>query len=75
MLSLRPSRANQLEVQWEGPFRVAQKLSDTNYVIERQGKRKSVQIYHCNLMKPYVSSPQSVNIGLNVSDGSELEVP
>lgn len=75
VLLLRPSRANKLEVQWEGPFRVAQKLSDTNYAIERTGRRKSIQIYHCNLMKPYVSSPQLVNIALNGFDECELEVP
>lgn len=38
VMILRPSQKNKLEVQWEGPANVVEKLSDTSYVIRLPGK-------------------------------------
>lgn len=75
VLLLRPSRQNKLQVQWEGPFKVAQKLSDTNYAIETRGKRKEIRIYHCNLMKRYVSETEVVNLTLNAPEEVHTDIP
>ncbi|EEC15882.1 polyprotein of retroviral origin, putative, partial [Ixodes scapularis] len=53
VMLLAASKKNKLDVQWEGPAEVLEKLSDTNYALKMQGKRKEVRIYHSNLMKPY----------------------
>lgn len=50
VLLLCTSKANKLEVQWEGPAIVQQKLSDSNYVVKMHGHRKEVYIYHCNIV-------------------------
>ncbi|KAM7312087.1 uncharacterized protein ISCGN_008992 [Ixodes scapularis] len=75
VLLLRPSRQNKLQVQWEGPCKVTQKLSDTNYAIETRGKRKEIRIYHCNLMKRYVSETEVVNLTLNAPEEVQTDVP
>ncbi|XP_075732859.1 uncharacterized protein LOC142775380 [Rhipicephalus microplus] len=75
VMVLRPSRANKLEIQWEGPFRVVKKLSDTNYALERKGRRREVVIYHHNLMKSYVGEVQKVNLALNSTEELAPEIP
>ncbi|XP_064482847.1 uncharacterized protein LOC135395680 [Ornithodoros turicata] len=68
VLVLRPTRANKLEVHWDGPFKVIRKLSDTTYMIEFKGRKKEVRTYHTNLMKPYLSSTHVVSVALNVPE-------
>lgn len=75
VLLLRPSRQNKLQVQWEGPFKVTQKLSDTNYAIETKGRRKDIRIYHCNLMKRYVSETEVVKLTLNAPEEVQTDIP
>lgn len=75
MLLLRTARANKIEVQWEGPGTVLQKLSDTNYVVKLPGRRKEVRIYHCNLMKPYVERVHIVSVLLNEPEEVAVSLP
>ncbi|XP_064462613.1 uncharacterized protein LOC135373319 [Ornithodoros turicata] len=68
VLVLRPTRANKLQVHWDGPFTVLRKLSDTTYMVEFRGRKKEVRTYHTNLMKPYVGSTHVVSVALNVPE-------
>lgn len=65
---LRPSKQNKLEVQWEGPADVVEKLSDTNYALRMRGRRKEVRIYHSKLMKPYWKREAVVNMTFNMPE-------
>lgn len=75
VLLLRSAKANKLELQWEGPATVEQKLSDTNYVVRLPGRRKEVRIFHCNLMKPYIERVHVANILLNAPEEVAPKVP
>lgn len=66
---LRPSRQKKLQGHSE------QKLSETNYAIKKRGKRKDIQIYHCNLMNRYVSHTEVVNLTLNVPEEMQTNIP
>ncbi|GFV26791.1 retrovirus-related Pol polyprotein from transposon 17.6 [Trichonephila clavipes] len=54
------SLRNKMDVNWIGPGKVLNKISETNYVVDLPGKRDT--IYHVNLMKPYHRRPESVNL-------------
>ncbi|XP_064470077.1 uncharacterized protein LOC135384822 [Ornithodoros turicata] len=75
VLVLRPTRANKLQVHWDGPFKVVRKLSETTYMVEIRGKRKEVRTYHTNLMKPYVDSTHIVSVALNMPEEQHTEIP
>lgn len=75
VMILRPSQKNKLEVQWEGPANVVEKLSDTNYVIRLPGKRKIQQVYHCNLLKPYREREAVVCMMVNIPEEIPVELP
>lgn len=75
VLILKTSKANKLEVAWDGPVVVKQKLSDTNYLVTSPGKRKEVVIYHSNLMKPFVERTEIVSIALNEPEEVAIPIP
>lgn len=75
VMLLRASKKNKLEVQWEGPAKVLQKISDTNYAVESGGTRKKVRIYHSNLMKPYVGRKEMVSLAWNTPEEVPTEIP
>ncbi|XP_040360535.1 uncharacterized protein LOC121048362 [Ixodes scapularis] len=75
VMILRTARKNKLEVHWEGPVEVIDKLSQTNYALKMPGHRKQVKIYHCNLMKPFVERQGVVNLTLNMPEELPTEIP
>ncbi|XP_064485140.1 uncharacterized protein LOC135397466 [Ornithodoros turicata] len=75
VLVLRPTRANKLQVHWDGPFTVLRKLSDTTYMIQFRGRKKEVRTYHTNLMKPYISVTHVVSVALNAPEEQPSDVP
>ncbi|XP_064474611.1 uncharacterized protein LOC135388765 isoform X1 [Ornithodoros turicata] len=75
VMILRPCRQNKLQVQWEGPAQVIEKLSDTNYVVQLGKRKSSVKIYHANLMKPYTDREAIVNLTLNEPEEIPLDIP
>lgn len=75
VMVIKPTRANKLEIQWEGPALVLQKLSATNYVVQLPGKKKACKIYHANLLKPYRPRESLVNLTLNMPEEISVEIP
>ena len=49
-LLLLPKGNNKLNLSWQGPFPVTERVSATNYKVRIKGKEK---IYHLNLLKKY----------------------
>ncbi|GFY31184.1 retrovirus-related Pol polyprotein from transposon 297 [Trichonephila clavipes] len=69
---LATSKQNKLEVNWIGPGKVLNRISDTNYVIDLPGRRDRSTIYHVNLLKPYNRRPELVSLVVEeVSDDIE----
>ena len=51
VLLLRPQKTNKLEMCWDGPFTVKERVGECDYRLEIRGK---VKLYHANLLKRYV---------------------
>ncbi|XP_064463444.1 uncharacterized protein LOC135374410 [Ornithodoros turicata] len=75
VMVLRPARQNKLQVHWEGPVEVVNKLSETNYIIKMTGRRKELRIYHTNLIEPYVERQHVESLALNVREEMPLDIP
>ncbi|XP_075722067.1 uncharacterized protein LOC142765251 [Rhipicephalus microplus] len=62
VLILKSSKANKLEVAWDRPVTVKQKLSDTTYLVTTPDKHNDVTLYHCSLMKPFLERTETLSI-------------
>ena len=72
VLVLIPMKTSKLSAAWEGPGRIVRKVSDVNYVVELPGHRKSMRMYHVNMLKPYISREPMVNMVI-INDTSNEE--
>jgi hypothetical protein len=63
VLRLCPQKQNKLVLFLEGPFVIQKKVSATYYMVEviRAGK-KTLILYHLNLLKPYDRYSQTSNL-------------
>ena len=52
VLVLFPECRNRLNIAWQGPYVVKQRVNDNNYVVEME--RKKERIFHVNSMKQYI---------------------
>lgn len=50
-----PTPGNSLQCKFSGPYIVAKKLSQLNYIVHTPDRRRDTQLVHINLMKPYLS--------------------
>ena len=53
VLVLLPVQRNMLQARYHGPYKVLKRVGDLDYVIETTGRRKSTQLCHVNMAKPY----------------------
>ena len=53
VLALMPIVGSPFQAEYTGPYTVIEKLSDFNYFIATPGRRKSKQLCHINLLKPF----------------------
>ena len=51
VLLLLPKHTNKLQICWQGPFSVIEKMSPTNYKVKVGNKEK---LYHVNLLKRFI---------------------
>lgn len=55
VLLLLPTKMNKIDLQWQGPYVIVNKVRDNYYVIELDGENKMFQaniLRKCNTMKP-----------------------
>ncbi|XP_039514899.1 uncharacterized protein LOC120469791 [Pimephales promelas] len=62
VLALMPIVGSPFQAKYTGPYTVAKKMSELNYVIATPGRRKSTQLCHVNLLKPYYSRDAEVSL-------------
>ena len=53
VLALMPVVSSPFQAKYTGPYTVAEKVLDLNYLIARPGRKKSTQLCHVSLLKPY----------------------
>jgi hypothetical protein len=58
VLVLLPTSLNPILAQWQGPFKVVERVGDANYVIDL-GRRKIT--LHINIRKNWLDRPETVN--------------
>jgi len=71
VLVLMPAAHSKLEAQWQGPYTVAEKVTDVTYKIHTPEKKKS-RILHINLLSPWIT-PTAVC--LQVEETTEDQIP
>ncbi|XP_055866617.1 uncharacterized protein LOC129922855 isoform X1 [Biomphalaria glabrata] len=70
VLVLKPHRDNKLSVFWQGPYKVVNKISKFNYVVEKENK---IKVYHINrLMKYHCRVREVSNSNVETEDTNEL---
>ena len=66
VLVLFPIQSNPLQARFHGPYLVQKQVGDLNYVVQTPDRRRSTQLCHVNMLKPYVDRNTSAEIGLVV---------
>lgn len=75
VLLLLPLPASPFQAKFSGPYTVTQRLSELNYFISTPDRKKSVQLCHVNLLKPYFSrdcAESKITAVLSVSEGNGI---
>ncbi|KFM68622.1 Transposon Ty3-G Gag-Pol polyprotein, partial [Stegodyphus mimosarum] len=73
VLVLITNRQNKLEVQWKGPGKIEQKISETNYVVNFEKQNEANQVYHINMLKPYYKRPEMISMITEVEESSSKD--
>ena len=72
-LILLPTDKNKLLLQWKGPFKVTEKMSPHDYLLDINGKTKT---FHINLLKLYIAcGDEEANQLIEVSDDTNSADP
>ena len=61
VLALCPLVSSPFQAKFMGPYTVVKRVSDQNYLLSTPGRRKSVKLFHVNLLKPYHAYPSSLS--------------
>ena len=76
VLVLLSVQGNTLQARYHGPYKVLKRIGDLDYIIETPDRRKSTQLCHVNMVKPYfergVKKPVMVT-DCNVENDSNQE--
>ena len=73
VLVLFPILGQPLQAKYHGPCVIESKVNDVDYIVKTPDRRKSRQLCHINMLKPYHSRDEaSVSVSL-VSSGSKNE--
>lgn len=62
VLVLLPLPGHLLKAQFHGPYEVVRKASDLNYVARTLDRRKSTQMCHINMLKPYYEQGKTIPV-------------
>ncbi|XP_071818156.1 uncharacterized protein [Apostichopus japonicus] len=54
VLVFLPTASGKLQAEWQGPYPITNKISDTDYEIDTGTKRKQFRIFHVNMLRPWV---------------------
>jgi len=73
VLLLMDSSPHKLENHWIGPVKVVKALNDFNYLIQLDNNRR--QVFHINMLKPYVEPSDVVATVLTADSDNEDELP
>ena len=64
VLALLPVVGSPFQAKFSGPHKIVRKVSDTNYIVSTPHRRRSTQLCHVNLLKPYFERAEPEKIVL-----------
>ena len=71
---LFPVVGKPLQAKYSGAYKVAKKISDTNYLVSTPSRRKKTQVCHINMLKAYHEKPKT-ELAILLNNRLELENP
>ena len=74
VLALLPVTGNTLQARYFGPYLIEKKENDLNYVIITPDRRKSKQLCHVNMLKPYLERKSGVQIVNTIDNNIRHEI-
>ena len=60
VLALLPIPNHPLQARYHGPYVIAKKVSEVDYVVNTPGRRKAQRLCHINMLKEYIRHPGEV---------------
>lgn len=76
VLALLPMPGSLFCAKFSGPYSVVRQLSDCDYLLATPGRKRSTQVLHVNLLKPYYASGPSPGDGVSSATvAAVVEVP
>jgi hypothetical protein len=77
VLILLPIPGQPLRAKYFGPFDIEKKVNDLNYIVKTPSRRKSKQLCHINMIKPYYdrSDVDRPNVESVAATGTEITNP
>lgn len=70
---LVPAPTSKLFPQWQGPYEIIKAVGPVNYKVHQPGRCKEIQIYHINLLKPWVDYNAALEAHIEVNACSQAE--
>nr|XP_048688258.1 uncharacterized protein LOC125627788 isoform X2 [Caretta caretta] len=74
VMVLKALQAHKMEVSWEGPFKVQERLGTVNYLIAFPISNQKPKVYHINSLKPFYSRELKV-FQFTAQGGDDAEWP
>ena len=78
VLVLLPTSASKLSVQWQGPYRVIERIGRVNYRVLMEDRKKKLRVFHVNMLSkwhPPETGNEEIEIDIpawNDTDGVRL---
>ncbi|KAL8560452.1 hypothetical protein ACOMHN_062554 [Nucella lapillus] len=70
VLMLCPTKANNLKLEWQGPYVVTERVGQADYKIEVRGKER---LYHASLLKQFIEKDAGGAVATVVIDDTQPE--
>ena len=72
-LLLMPSSPYKMEAAWTGPVTIVRAIDSYSYEVQLENRK---QVFHCNMLRPYIDEPSPVGIVISADDeSSDEELP
>lgn len=75
VMVLVPTRTSNLFTHWQGPCEIIEAVAPVNYKVHQPGRCKEEQIYHLNLLKPWVDREPQSEATLVIPSCNQVEKP
>ena len=65
VLFLVPTAECKFLAQWQGPYKVVERVGEVKYQVQQPGRRKPIQLYHVNILKQWKGGVDPPDVALS----------